>query len=230
MSVRHSADPYDGFKSQLLELRGLVKIVPPLIEADRLRRWAEIETRPGDPEAEVIDIFETEAGEEEGYGFASYDRALYSTAIVTSWETFHFYCVRTLAETCLRYNLKEYPTLAQLAADERQRWDRSFDAVKARFKDFADVRLDRLPSWEKVLHAHELRNALVHNLGYYTTNYVKRQNFRRIEAGDICAPSPDKDNWVNSDLIPLDCPFAEEVIDHLIEAGEEIRKAVNSSS
>jgi hypothetical protein len=33
---------------QLAELRGLIKIVPPLIDADRERRWEEIGNRPGD--------------------------------------------------------------------------------------------------------------------------------------------------------------------------------------
>jgi hypothetical protein len=37
--VRHSSDPFEGPEAQLNELIGLVKIVPPLIEADRTRRW-----------------------------------------------------------------------------------------------------------------------------------------------------------------------------------------------
>ena len=35
--VRVYADPFEGLTVQLTELRGLIKIVPPLIDADRER-------------------------------------------------------------------------------------------------------------------------------------------------------------------------------------------------
>ena len=65
--VRVYADPFEGLIVQLTELRGLIKIVPPLIEEDRERRWREISERPSDGEdGEVIDVYGAEAGPEEG--------------------------------------------------------------------------------------------------------------------------------------------------------------------
>jgi hypothetical protein len=69
--VRVYADPFEGLTVQLTELRGLIKIVPPLIEADRERRWTEIGERPSDGEdGDVIDAYGAEAGPQEGWGFA----------------------------------------------------------------------------------------------------------------------------------------------------------------
>jgi hypothetical protein len=60
--VRVYADPFEGLTVQLNEMRGLIKIVPPLIEADRDRRWPEIGSRPGDPDGpDMIDIYEATA-------------------------------------------------------------------------------------------------------------------------------------------------------------------------
>lgn len=65
--VRVYPDPFEGLRVQLTEMRGLVKIVPPLIEADRERRWREIGERPSDGEdGDVIDVYGDEAGPEEG--------------------------------------------------------------------------------------------------------------------------------------------------------------------
>ena len=86
--VRSYADPYEGLARQLAELRGIIKIVPPLIDAYRDRRWDEIGSRPGDPDVEMIDVYETEAGVEEGWGHAEYDRTIYIAAAVTAWEVF----------------------------------------------------------------------------------------------------------------------------------------------
>lgn len=47
--VRHYSGPYQGLDVQLAELKGLVRIVPPLIEADRNRRWNEIGSGTGSP-------------------------------------------------------------------------------------------------------------------------------------------------------------------------------------
>jgi hypothetical protein len=55
--VRVYADPFEGLTVQLTELRGLIKLVPPLIEADRERRWKEISESPSD--GEDGDVIET---------------------------------------------------------------------------------------------------------------------------------------------------------------------------
>lgn len=85
--VRHYSDPCQGLEVQLAQLKGLVRIVPPLIEADRNRRWNEIGERDGELEEEMIDIYASEAGPEEDWGHADFARTLYSTAIITAWET-----------------------------------------------------------------------------------------------------------------------------------------------
>ncbi|QKV78055.1 hypothetical protein [Amycolatopsis sp. Hca4] len=117
--VRWYRDPYEGLKAQLLELRELIKIVPPLIHADRQRRWEEADRSAG-PDDELIDIFESEVGKEEGNGFADYARTLYSTAILTAWDVFHVFLARLLDESCLQYELKNHPGLAKLVAEERR--------------------------------------------------------------------------------------------------------------
>jgi hypothetical protein len=61
--VRVYADPLEGLEAQLTQLRGLIKLVPPLIEADRQKRWDEIGSRPSDGEdGDAIDLYSTEAG------------------------------------------------------------------------------------------------------------------------------------------------------------------------
>lgn len=129
------SDPFEGLHAQLVEMRGLIKLVPPLIAADRQKRWDEIGSRPWNGEDdEIVDIYEVEAGPEEGHGWADYEYVVYQAAIVTSWETFHFYLTRQLARAALQYDLSDDPALAQLVVEERKTWDRRFDQVQKRFK------------------------------------------------------------------------------------------------
>lgn len=206
------ADPYDGLKVQLDELRGLIKIVPPLIDADRKRRWEEIGSRPGDPESDMIDLYEREAGPEEGWGHAPYDRTLYSTAVVSAWEIFGAYLVRQLFENSLKLNLSEYPVLAKLVSEERQSWDRRFDLVKKRYTDFLKIDLAKLSSWDSIAHARELRNALVHNLGHYTTKYLSTKTARdQLKEGRHGRLSTRSDEYlIDREPIPLSEEFCED--------------------
>jgi hypothetical protein len=109
--VRVYEDPFEGLTVQLSELRGLIRIVPPLIEADRERRWEEIGSRPGDPGGpEMIDIYEAEAGSEEGWGHADFARTIHVAAVVTAWAVFLIaspVCseTRARAATCLGSHL-----------------------------------------------------------------------------------------------------------------------------
>jgi hypothetical protein len=225
--VRHYSDPYEGLEAQLAELRGLVRIVPPLIDTDWNRRWDELGKRAGDPDEEMIDIYESEAGPEERWGHADFARTLYSTAIVTAWETFNVYLVRQLFEGCLNYNFSEYPVLAKLIEDERRTWERRFENVIRRYKDFAQINLSSLSSWEAVVHARELRHALVHNLGWYTPAYLKTKRARRPakEHWDFYIPDTD-DGLVDNEPIPLDRVFSEQVIADLLTAGKEVNEAL----
>ncbi len=223
--VRHYRDPFEGLKAQLAELIGLIKIVPPLIETDREQRWEEIGARPGDPDLEMIDIYETEAGPEEGWGHADFSHTVQASAVVTAWGAFHEYLVRQLFENGLHYNLKNYPALALLVADERRRLDRRFEDVQRRYSDFLKVDLKALSSWDSVSHAHQLRNALVHNSGQYTSAYLKTRLARRPTSDDLNGFTPPEGDaaLINREAIPLSPDFTEQVISGMIEAAKEVR-------
>jgi hypothetical protein len=228
--IRHSSDPFEGLEAQLMELIGLIKIVPPLIEADRERRWNEIGARPGDPDSDWIDIYETEAGPEEGWGFADFSHTIQAAALVTAWGTFHECLIRQLLEKCLDYDLKGHPALACLIADERRKLDRRFDDVQQRYSDFAKINLKALPRWDSVTHAHQLRNALVHNAGQYTQSYLKTKLARRPTKEDFDGVTPPKSDarLIDKELIPLSPEFTEQVIFGLIEAAREVRDALDN--
>jgi hypothetical protein len=219
--LRIYQDPYDALSERLGQLRGLIKKVPPMIEADRQRRWTEIAQRPGSAVDETIDIYETEAGPEEGYGHARYDQVLYSTAIVTAWESFHVYLAHLLERRCLRYDLESHPVLDSLVNDERKRWDRRFDDLVRRYKEFGGLDLKDLGDpWKKVLHAKELRNALVHNLGYYTSAYANLADARwPSDEDEIPYSIPESvDDLINQREIQLNEQFTDEVIVQLLDA------------
>src|SRR4051812_11403299 len=104
--VRVYADPLEGLDAQITQLRGLIKLVPPLIEADREKRWNEISSRPSDAEdGDVIDVYSAEAGPDEDWGFAPFDHTIYVAAVVTAWAAFHDFLARELRNTCLRHDL-----------------------------------------------------------------------------------------------------------------------------
>lgn len=171
--VRVYADPFEGLAAQLAELRGLIKIVPPLIEEDRQRRWKEIGERPSDGEdGDVIDVYGAEAGPEEGYGFSDYGRTIRVAAVVFAWAVFQDYLARELKTSYLSYDLSEHPALEVLVRDDVRTWDRRFDQLQKRYRAFAGITLSQLPSWDHVRHGQELRNALVHNHGQYTQAYL----------------------------------------------------------
>jgi hypothetical protein len=187
--VRVYADPFEGLTVQLSELRGLIKIVPPLIEADRERRWEEIGNRPGDPDGpEMIDIYEVEAGREDGWGHADFARTIYVAAVVTAWAVFHDYLARELRKTCLSYELSEQPPLAKPVEEQVREWDRRFDTLEKGYRDFAGIPVAQWKTWDEVRHAHRLRNALVHNQGQYTRAYLKTKLAYRPTEEDL--PSP----------------------------------------
>lgn len=230
--VRIYADPFEGLTVQLTELRGLIKTVPPLIEADRERRWKEINERPSDGEDDdAIDIYGAEAGAEEGWGFADFDRTIRVAAVVFAWAIFHDYLARELRRTFLDYDLAGFPALAKLVEEDVRSWDRRFDQLRKRYRDFADIRLSELPSWDQVLHAQELRNALVHNQGQYTHAYLKTKLAFRPTREDLHgAPPPAGDaGLVDHEVIPLSLELADAVIVQLLGAAAEVHEAIDAA-
>jgi hypothetical protein len=222
--VRSYIDAVAGLEAQLAELIGLVRIVPPLVEADRRRRWEEIGARPGDQDVEMIDVYESEAGPEEGWGQADFSRTIQTAAIVTAWGAFHECLARLLFESSLRYQLGAYPALARLVADERRKWDRRFEDLQRRYKDFQETTLTQLEGWEAVAHAQELRNALVHNSGLYTRAYLNTKLARRPTRDDLLGLTPPGDDaLVGREPIPLSPDFTREVISGLLAAAKKVR-------
>ena len=114
--VRAYSDPFEGLTVQITELRGLIGIVPPLIEADRQRRFDEISARPGDEEYDdPYDVYQAEAGAEEGWGHADFARTICLAAVVTGWAVFQDYLARQFKRGYVNYDLSRHPPLAMLA-------------------------------------------------------------------------------------------------------------------
>jgi hypothetical protein len=230
--VRVYADPFEGLIVQLAELRGLIKIVPPLIDEDRERRWREISERPSDGEdGDVIDVYGDEAGPEEGYGFADFGRTIRVAAVVFAWAVFQDYLARELKRNYLDYDLSESPVLAVLVDEDVRNWDRRFDQIRKRYRDFGGIVLNELPSWDQVLHAQELRNALVHNQGQYTRAYLKTKLAYRPTEEDLDGSPPPADDaaLINHEVIPLSPTLADAVIMQLHTAATEVREAVDQA-
>ena len=228
--VRFYADPFEGLRVQLDELRGLIKIVPPLIDEDRERRWREISERPSDGEdGDVIDVYGDEAGPEEGYGFADFGRTIRVAAVVFAWAVFQDYLARELKRSYLDYDLSEFPALAVLVEEDVRNWDRRFDQITKRYRDFGGIALSELSSWDQILHAQELRNALVHNQGQYTRAYLKTKLAYRPTEEDLDgSPPPVEDAaLINREVIPLPLTFADAVIAQLQNAATELREAID---
>jgi hypothetical protein len=233
--VRVYSDPFEGLKVQLTELRGLIKIVPPLIEADRERRWKEIGERRSDGEDdEVIDVYEAEAGPEEGWGFADFGRTIRVAAVVFAWAVFQDYLAHELRDYLAHGLKRSYPTynfgsraLTVLLDEDVRKWDRRFDHIKKRYEDFAGIALKELPSWHQVLHAQELRNALVHNQGQYTQRYLDTNLAYRPTEEDLPFMMPGDAGLIDREVIPLSLTLADAVISQLRVAATEVREAID---
>lgn len=226
--VRHYSDPFEGLTVQLTEMRGLIRIVPPLVEADRERRWREISERPSDGEDdEIIDIY----GAEEGWGFADFGRTIRVSAVVFAWAIFQDFLARELKRTFLGHDLSEHPALAKLVEEDVRIWDRRFDQLKNRYRDFAGIRLSDLPSWDRILHALELRNALVHNQGEYTRAYLNTNLAYRPTEEDLQGfpPPADDAGLINHEVIPLSLELAQATVTQLLVAAAEVREAIDSA-
>ena len=115
--------------------------------------------------------------------------------------------------------------LARLVADERRKLDRRFEDLQRRYTDFVRVDLTGLSNWDSVTHAHQLRNALVHNFGQYTQAYLKTKLARRPTSDDLYGFTPPESDaaLINREIIPLSPDFTERVISGLIKAAKEVK-------
>ena len=234
--VRVYSDPFEGLKVQLTELRGLITIVPPLIEADRERRWREIGDRPSDgKDGDVIDVYQAEAGPEEAWGFADFGRTIRVAAVVFAWAVFQDYLARELRDhvahglnTSRTTNDFGSRALTVLLDEDVRKWDRRFDQIKKRYEDFAGIALNDLPSWQQVLHAQELlRNALVHNQGQYTQRYLATSLAYRPTEEELPFRMPGDAGLIEREVIPLSLTLADALISQLRVAATEVREAID---
>ncbi len=226
-----NAGRFSSLADELVELRGLIRLVPPLIQADRQRRWEEIGSRPGDPDAEWIDIYETEAGADEGWGHADYARVLYASTVVTAWETFRFHLTNALFDASLNYDLSHHTPLQIVVADEKRSWDRRFDAVERRYKQFLGINLSALTKWASARHAQLLRNAIVHNAGRYTAEYVKFPDVWRPDPTDPYrfGAVPPLADLVDNEPIPLAREPIDVLINDLLATATELSQHLDES-
>lgn len=212
-NVRYYADPLDGLRAQLAELRGLSKIVPPLVDADRDRRFNEIGERPSDgDDGEVIDVYSDEAGPEEGYGFADFAHAIRASAVVFAWAVFEDYIVCDLKP--------------RLASGDVERWDR-LDDIKKRYRD-AGITLTAIDGWDHVRHAHALRNALVHNQGQYSRMYLNTKDAYRPTPDELPFRRPGDDGLIDHEVIPLSLEMVDGVITTLSAFATRVRQAIDA--
>jgi hypothetical protein len=100
--------------------------------------------------------------------------------------------------------------------------------IKKRYRDFAGIALSELPSWEQVLHAQELRNALVHNQGQYTRAYLRTKLAYRPTKENLhgFGPPADDAGLIDREVIPMSLTLADAVITHLRAAATEVREAI----
>jgi hypothetical protein len=203
----------------------MTRIVPPLIDADRKRRWDEIRSRPATSEDDVNTVYEREAGPDEGHGHARFDHAIHVAAIVTAWELFRDCLTRMLREAALRVDLSGHPLVAKLVDDEVKQWDRRFDRVETRLKDFTGTDFRRTTEWRGVQHAQQLRNALTHNLGLYTNSYLSAPGSVRPTREDLFGARPpvDDKDLVDETVIPLSPDLVATIVDQLLVAAYLVR-------
>src|SRR5262249_42568940 len=145
------------------------------------------------------------------------------------WAAFHDFLARELRASCLLYDLSEASALAKLVEDELRNWDRRFDDLVRRYSDFAGIALRQLPVWDQVHHAHELRNALVHNQGQYTQKYLNTRLAHRPTQDELHGFSPGTDDaLINREVIPLSLQLVDGVITQLLVTAREVRAALNA--
>jgi hypothetical protein len=216
--VRDFADPLDGLLWQMDELRGFARVVPPLIEQDRQALWDRLGSEPSDGEQELIDVYSQESGRDTGYGFARYDRVVFSAALVLGWEVFRDYLVINLA-----YRIRNpggwHRSSLRDTLEKDLSWlspERLVDRIGK-----GGVQLENLPGFDDVRQIQHTRNAIVHNQGLYTVDYVQGTTPRWPTDEDGWNPTgnmtPDERNkyLLDRKQIPLDADYIRTSLDTL---------------
>lgn len=133
-------------------------------------------------------------------------------------------------EHAFRYDLSEAAELRALVEEARSRVDRSFEATTTGYKRYLNLEIPNLSGkvWAEVKHAQELRNALVHNLGTYTSRYLLCSGAVRAELPNAFPTGRQMTDaeLINRELIPLSEELVRRLITSLIKSSAAVSKAL----
>jgi hypothetical protein len=216
--VRYFADRLEGLEAQLLELKGFARTVPPLVQAERNRIWDEAVAQ-SDEYSEPIYVYDRLSGSDTGGGFAKFDQAVYAAALNLGWDRF----VGFLQDELLAYvSLRFYGhDKFELIVSKEERALRDFGSLNGRYIKWFKIDLDA--TWPSLKEMRELRNAVVHNFGCYTAEYLAVPSHRPPEE---TAFERSDDELIDHVLIPLDEAHVHVVLDQLGEIASAVRQRV----
>jgi hypothetical protein len=216
------ANPLEGLLAQLDELRGFARTVPPLIQADREARWLRLsEEAPRYEGEETIEAYSRESGSDTGYGFAPFGRTVLAATTVLGWEVFRDYLALRLAaiESGRRWGRRT-------ARDQREEelWSMPLDRLKKAFAAVG-IRIGQLKGWETLGEIQLTRNAIVHNHGRYTREYLHHSKARYPTDEDLAGWNPMKSmsrseriNWLTDRVaIPLNFVYVDAALHALAD-------------
>jgi hypothetical protein len=229
-AMRSYLDPLEGLERQLDEFKGFASTVPRLVEAERRRRWEEVGGQPSDGERELVDVYESESGPEQGFGWADFERTALSSAVALSWELFREFLVGEFIEHMNAWVDEGPAQLYQLRDEEAARMQQRFEHLKSRYRYMLNLQLtpQNIPRWDEVEDVKHVRDAIIHNQGMYTNRYARRPNARppRENAFGL---RPEPDQWVNTEVIPLDLDYVRSSLDLLGDTARLIRARLSGS-
>ncbi len=116
--------------------------------------------------------------------------------------------------------------LFRLRDEEESRLQRDFKHLKERYRDMLDLSLPQsIPQWDEVENIKLIRDAVIHNQGFYTCQYARRPTARRPDENAF-GVGQDPLDWVNRELIPLDLEYVHSSLDLLLNSARRVRQTV----
>jgi hypothetical protein len=201
--VRDFTDPLEGLRWQLEELEGFARVVPPLIDTRWQKVWDEAMSGPGDPEEDPTDAYARAAGPGTGGGFADFGRTVLMASITLGWQAFVDYLALRLAQL---EDPRSYRGATSIRDEIALKLTRlSLQGLVKRFKAFG-IDLAGLDDWSAIREIQFTRNALVHNHGRYTPEYLEKVETPRVPEDFYKEPrvvEPDPTWLIDRTDIPL---------------------------
>lgn len=140
--------------------------------------------------------------------------------LVFAWEAFVVYLVEELFERVAAWVPDQPMFNIELVESEKRAATRNYDQLKRRY-NWAGLRLSEVKNWGQVEQVRLHRNALVHNGGRFTRDYLTGPHPRRPP--DSVFGSSTNESLVDSEEIPLDDGNLVESMDFLFEASKLVR-------